>query len=313
VIKLRKSLYWDGFEQRISETIAHVKNGEILPVRRCAVFITEACNFKCSYCNVKQKPLTMSRETFDDVVKTYGKDAIIHITGGEPSVVSWLYEYLRENGDKYKFHLNTNAYITPPSKSIQRLKVSLDSCNSEYWNGLVGRNAFDTVVKNIQEAIPNTVTSITYTLTRENYQKAPEFIKFANIEFPGLYALFFSVYKGTNPLYVFTDEDVNRMFDVVIPEMETLLGEESLALLRETLDEKRRLIAGVRFPQNAKNPCYLSMSERVIAPDGSQQLCSHLYRDGIKQLTPEKHEKCLYGCNRRLVDFNLEVEKSLAL
>lgn len=283
------------------------------PVRRVAVFVTEACNFKCAYCNVNQNARVLSMAAFDSVVRRYGKDAIIHITGGEPSVVSWLYPYLEEHGQERRFHLNTNAFITPPAESVKRLKVSLDSCDPAYWNALVGRDAFDRVVANIKEASKHTVTSITYTLTKENYTKAPEFIRFANREFPDLYALFFSSYKGMNPRFVFEQEDIDAIFSEVIPEMESLLGEESLALLRETLNNKRRLIGGVRFPENdLSKPCYLSMSERVIAPDGSEQLCSHLYRDGVCHLSPQKHSKCQYGCNMRLVDFNRAVEGMLA-
>ena len=53
--------------------------------------------------------------------------------------------------------------------------------------------------------------------------------------------------------------------------------------------------------------CYLSMSERVISPSGQESFCSHLYRDGIMNTEPNKHEKCKYGCNQRLVKFNEEV------
>jgi sulfatase maturation enzyme AslB (radical SAM superfamily) len=238
-------------------------------------------------------------------VETYGDTAIIHITGGEPSIVGWLYPYLEANGHKYRFHLNTNAFIMPPASSIRRLKVSLDSCQRDYWNELVGRPAFDRVIANIQAASKQTVTSITYTLTKENYKAAPEFVRFANATFPDLYALFFSSYKGTNPRFVFTGDEIENFFGIVMPELDKLLSEESRALLHETLGDKLRLIAGTRFPQNdLSEPCYLSMTERVIAPDGNEYACSHLYRDGILTQIPEKHERCLYGCNQRLVDFN---------
>jgi len=271
-----------------------------------AVFITEGCNFRCSYCNVKQRPLTLSKERFEEVVRMYGPDAIIHITGGEPSIVPWLYPLLEENGDRYRFNLNTNAYRMPPAGAVQRLKVSLDSTDPEYWDKLVGvPGAWNQVVRNIQEASKLAVTSVTYTLTKENYRKAPDFIRFANNAFPHLYATFFSVYKGTNERFVFTDEDIDVFFNSVIPEMKAYLDEESLALLCETIGNKQRLIAGVRFPNNnLDEPCYLSMSERVIDPSGEEYHCSHLYRDGIKTNDNAKCAKCQYGCNQRLVDFN---------
>lgn len=313
-MNIRHSLYWDDFSTRITETVNSLKNGEIPQVRRVAVFITQACNLKCAYCNVKQNAKTMSREFFENIVEKYGKKAIIHITGGEPSVVPWLYPYIKENGDKYRLHLNTNAVICPPAEKVKRLKVSLDTSNEKYNNNLVGREVFNKVVENIKYSIPRTVTSTTYTLTKENYKMVPEFIKFAKKEFKGIYALFFSCYKGSNERFVFEENDIEILFKDIIPIMESELDPESLALLKETLDEKRRLISGIRFPQNKENyPCYLSMSERVFSADEKEYYCSHLYRDEVDQKGNEKHEKCCYGCNRRLVAFNEAVQISLGV
>jgi MoaA/NifB/PqqE/SkfB family radical SAM enzyme len=299
------SLYWDDFARRTEETYVAIKLGEAPPVRRVAVFITDKCNFKCKYCNHVTNPGTLTQEQFEKVVAQYGDTAIIHITGGEPSAVPWLYPYLKANGSKYRFHLNTNAYVTPPSKSVRRLKISLDSHKEDYWNALVGRKAFSKVVANIKEASKNTVVSLTYTLSKQNYKDAVDFVKFANVEFPDLYAVFFSVYKGTNPDFLMSYDDAGDFFNNVLPELEKVMLPESLALIKETIDEKRRLIQGVRFPQNWDNPtCYLSMSERVISPTGEEYTCSHLYRDRILTKAPVKHKECLYGCNRRLVMFN---------
>jgi molybdenum cofactor biosynthesis enzyme MoaA len=308
---MRNSKYWDNFQERSVETVECIVQGKVIPVRRVAVFITDKCQMKCKYCNHVNSKSEMSFECFDNIVKTYGDSAIIHITGGEPSVVKWLYPYLEKYGKNYNFHLNTNAFIVPPSKSVKRLKVSLDSCDAEYWNDLVGINAFDTVVSNIKKSIPDTVVSITYTMTKENYLGIPKFINFCKDQFPGLYAIFFSVYKGTNEKYAFSGEDVETFFSVIKPQMDSLLDEESKALLNETITEKFRIMQGIRFPENSCNTCYLSLSERVFNPDGSMSGCSHLIRDGITIEPGLKHEKCKYGCNRRLVAFNEVVQKSL--
>lgn len=308
---MRHSLYWDDFNRRIDETSDFINQKTTsLLVRRVAVFVTDKCNFRCKYCNSSSGSRMMEEETFLKILKRYGDTAIIHLTGGEPSVVPWLYPLIERLGDKYRFHLNTNGYRTPPYKSVKRLKISLDSSNPEYWDELVGRKgAFETVVANIKEAIPHTTTSITFTLSKSNYKQAVEFARFANREFPGLYALFFSVYKGCQPSFEITQEVADDIFNNIIPELSKELSEESFSLLRETIDEKKRLIQGVRFEQDLNKPCYISMSERVFSPDGSGSYCSHLYRDGIMSLTPIKHEKCRYGCNQRLVQFNKEVQK----
>jgi MoaA/NifB/PqqE/SkfB family radical SAM enzyme len=182
---MRHSLYWDDFNNRIEETVSAVNNNTGIPVRRVAVFITDKCNLKCKYCNHGVTKNEMSEETFNRIVQTY-PNAIIHITGGEPSLVPWLFPYLEKHGDKHKFHLNTNAVIMPPAKHIKRLKISLDSHDATYWNNLVGRTVFNTVVSNIKNSIKHTVTSLTYTMTKDNYRNIPKFIEFVNNEIRGL-------------------------------------------------------------------------------------------------------------------------------
>lgn len=307
---MRHSLYWDDFSKRVDETVTALKAGSVPPVRRIAVFITNQCNFRCSYCNMKFGTTQMKQEVFDSIVKKYGDTALIHITGGEPSLVKWLYPYI-DSHPEIRFHLNTNAYLKPP-KNVKRLKISLDSHNEQYFNYLVKCNAWKNVVQHIKESCEYTTTSITCVLSKQNYQLAPEFMYFCRNEFPNLYAVFFSIYKGTNPAFKFDEFDVNNFFKFYKPSLETEMDTESLALWNETADEKKRLIQGERFPENTiSSTCYLSLSERVINWDGEEAYCSHLFRDKVCQSIGQKKEACKYGCNRRLVQFNQEVEKLL--
>ena len=150
-------------------------------------------------------------------------------------------------------------------------------------------------------------------MTKENFMEIPEFIEFSKKAFPGLYAVFFSVYKGTNERFMFSEDDANRFFSCIKPAMDSMLDDESKSLLNETIDEKFRIMQGVRFPENNSDRCYLSLSERVFSPDGSMSGCSHLVRDGATMPPGEKHEKCRYGCNRRLVAFNELVQGKISL
>jgi len=304
-----ESLYWDDFKRREIETVECIKNGSTIPVRRVAVFITELCNFKCSYCNVQFTSKFLSKARFEELLEQYGNTALFHITGGEPSVIKWLYPLIEERTD-IRFHLNTNAYRLPPM-NIQRLKVSLDTTDAQYFDSLVGvRGAFNRVVKNIKLKSSETITSVTCTLTKENYKSAPEFMAFCRQEFPDLYATFFSIYKGTNERFKINKADAEEFFNVVRPELEKEMDTESLNLFTETIDNKRRLITGKKFPEiTLDTPCYLSLSERVISPEGNEYFCSHLYRDGI--LKAGKHKLCQYGCNRRLAKFNEDVADML--
>ena len=308
---MRNSLYWDDFSRRISETVTALKQNNQPPVRRVAIFITNQCNFRCDYCNMSFGCSQIQEDIFNNIIEKYGKMAILHITGGEPSLVKWLYPYI-ESHKNVRFHLNTNAFIVPP-KNVKRLKVSLDSCDEKYFNNLVhNKLAFKNVTENIKNTCEYTTVSITCVLSKENYKDAPKFMKFCRKEFPKLYAVFFSVYKGNNPRFKFDNNDIDNFFNDIKPELEKEMDNESLALFNETIDEKFRIIQGIRFPENSiDKPCYISLSERVIDWNGNEGFCSHLFRDKIQMTCGKKYEQCKYGCNRRLVKFNEEVEMLL--
>lgn len=304
------SKYWDDFDRRIAETSICLKSGTPIPIRRVAVFITNRCNFKCDYCNVSQSPMEMSRNKFSEIVGKYGNEAIIHITGGEPSVVKWLYDYI-DTTPNVRFHLNSNMLLPPPH-NLKRLKVSLDTRDSDYFDKIVHyKGAFNRVVANIKQACKSHCLSITCTLTKENYIEAPNFMRWCRRKFPDAYAVFFSVYKGRARRFAFDTESSEDFFGNIIPKLQAEMDTESLALLQETIDEKRRIISGVRFPENLAGKCYISMSERVVDFNGNIWNCSHLFRDGIYHSDNEKCSKCLYGCNRRLVAFNQQVERRI--
>ena len=77
---------------------------------------------------------------------------------------------------------------------------------------VVGVNdAFNKIVKHIKFACEYTTTSITCVLSKQNYKEIPKMVKFCNKEFPKLYALFFSVYKGVNPDFLMDKDDVDRL------------------------------------------------------------------------------------------------------
>jgi len=310
------SKYWDDFERRAKETVECLRLNHPIPVRRVAIFITNKCNFKCSYCNHVRSLKTIEHERFFQLFAQYGKDCIYHITGGEPSTVNWLYPAIRMLKTKgYTINLNTNAYIMPPADCVSRLKVSLDDFAADSWDKLVGvQGAFNKVCKNIKKASKLCDLSITYTLSKENYRKAPMFAWWSLREFPDQYATFFSIYKGTDPRFAWDDASAEDFWTNVHPYIEVNLGDtESGKLFAETCTDKRRVVQGNRFPENMdlEKPCFLSFSERVVSPAGKIYNCSHLYRDGIYTNSGHKHEKCRYGCNLRLVKFNEEVERRL--
>lgn len=346
------SQYWDLFEPRIEETVEALSNGNLPPLRRLSLHITNKCNLKCSYCNECHTPVTLERELFVKLCKEYNEmgGGVLHITGGEPSCVPWLFEEIKNHIDMYNgndvidFHVNTN-FITSIDfmalSRIKRLKVSLDSYKASYFDDLVGiPGSFDKVFNNLKKvsemhSLVRPITSITYTMTHENYTHIPEFLRMYYSEFPGLYAVFFSTYKGTNERFKFTSEDIYDIVHNIKPQIESIMDEygdtESKFLFNASHDETT-FADDIRFEDNKTIPCYLQLSELVVNEAGDISNCSHLFRDGVghtglnlkdgslKDLFAQAKQqcglkvmsdKCLYGCNKKLVTFNKEVQTKL--
>lgn len=340
--------YWDAFELRIDETVHALKNNELPKLRRLSLHITNKCNLKCSYCNECHSPVSMEYDMFLKLVKEYDEmgGGVLHITGGEPTCVPWLMSTIAYCAGVYpnvQFHVNTN-FINNISlyelSHIKRLKVSLDSHDEEYFDSLVGvRGAFLKVVGNLKvvanmHSTIRPITSITFTMTHENYTHIPEFLKLYYREFQG-YAVFFSTYKGTNERFKFTDQDIADIIYNIKPEIDRIMDEngdtESKFLFNASHDETT-FADEIRFAENKFIPCYLQLSELVVNEHGDIANCSHLYRDGVcdsglnlkdgtlaelfekaKRACGLKvmSDKCLYGCNKKLVAFNKEVKNKL--
>jgi MoaA/NifB/PqqE/SkfB family radical SAM enzyme len=343
------SKYWDLFEQRIDETHNALRENTLPPLRRLSLHITNKCNMKCSYCNECHSPKQLSKELFFKLIKEYSQmgGGILHITGGEPTCVPYLFDVIRDTVyyDNVDIHLNTNLMTNLPDDvipRIKRLKVSLDSHDAEYFDSLVGiPNAHQLVMKNLKKINElnsrneGPIVSITYTMTRENYKHIPNFLEMYYKELPHLYAVFFSAYKGTNERFTFTPTDIGSLFDEIVPilnhVMESAGDTESRFLFHASHDENT-FDSKVRFRENMHMPCYLQLSELTVNEDGDASNCSHLYRDGVGHtglnisdmslsqvffkakdryaFTP-LHDKCKYGCNKKLVAFNKKVEYEL--
>lgn len=336
--------YWDDFERRVVETVKAKNGGTVPPLRRISVHITNGCNFGCSYCNEAHFPKSISFDTFAKLVSEYSEmgGGIVHVTGGEPTVVKKFPEYIRETA-KYqnvRFHLNTNFFSSVMSddlfKHIDRLKVSLDSAQPQYFNNLVQRkNAFEVVTSNldrlhelIKRGEVSTIVSLTYTVTKENYSHIPEFLEMYETRWPLFYASFFSSYKGTNQRFVLNQPDIDDLFNNIVPEIDRITenyGDYETQKLFHASHEERTFKTSNRFPEVKSTECYLQLSELVIDENGDLSNCSHLFRDNapktgvnlrdghlrdlftavksVKHPVP-MHPACLYGCNKKLTTFN---------
>lgn len=337
--KLELSNYWDDFQNRVNETITCLSINKLPSLQRLTIHLTNACNFKCEYCNMKFCGETMTKELAIKIVNDFADMGgnTIHFTGGEPSIVPYideLFAYAKSKG--LTVSTNSNGFKRINTSNIDKLKTSFDLCNKDEFNRTMGRNCFDVVVENMKyysNTMKDKILSITAVLNRKTYKTMLELATFVQENFK-VYNLYFSNYKGDNLDFAFTDEEITDMFENYIPKVLNYFKEtgntysyKQLSLYKPT----DFINSPERFPENKIIPCYIQLSEMTIDVDGNCYNCSHLYRDGVKLeknynvsnislrecFNSLKRDmsgiynnlscKCMSGCNTNLIGFNKAV------
>lgn len=337
------SNYWDDFERRVDDTIRCLRHGKMPSLDRLTVHLTESCNFSCEYCNMRFSHRVMNRTLVEKIIDEYAEmgGKIIHFTGGEPSVVPYvedIFAYAKSKG--LQVSTNTNCFARLDTENIDKLKASFDTPFEEEFNRTVGQDSFDTVVDNLKyysQMMQGKMLSITAVLNRKTYRYMLDLAKFVQENFK-VYNLYYSNYKGENPEFAFTVDEIDDMFKNYIPKVLQYFKENGceysyrqLALYKPT----DFLNSCCRFVENMEIPCYIQLSEMTVSVDGDCYQCSHLYRDGenqdprfnVKENTLAEcfrglkkslgghytylSPKCCSGCNTNLIGFNKTVEKGM--
>jgi len=338
-IELEVSNYWDDFKVRVNDTIDQLNIGGMPSLQRLTVHITESCNMKCDYCNMHFSKDEMDLNTAIKIIDDYAEMGgnTIHFTGGEPTVhknFEFFCEYSKSKG--LTVTSNTNALKRVSTEYIDKFKTSFDTANEEKFDKTVGVKSFHKVVENMKiysSELDKKMISITAVLNKETYKDMLELVKFVEENF-NVYNLYFSNYKGSNPDFAFSDEQIDDMFENYIPDVLQYFldtgneySHKQLALYKPH-DFVNKL---ERFEENKTVPCVIQLSEMTIDIDGNCHNCSHLYRDGVRiepainvnQMSLNEcftklksdlngcythmNDFCLSGCNTNLIGFNKTV------
>lgn len=339
-MKLELSNYWDDFQIRVNETINCLNNGSLPGLDRLTVHLTEQCNFHCEYCNMNFSRNFMKEDLVKKIIDEYvamgGK--IIHFTGGEPTVLPYIeniFKYAKEKG--LQVSSNTNGFNRVNTEYVDKLKTSFDIPYKDEFNKTMGVDCFDRVVENMKyysTTMDSKMLSITAVLNRKTYKSMLDLAKFVQQNFK-VYNLYYSNYKGDNPDFAFTEEEIEDMFSNYIPKVLKYFEETGNTYSYNQLKLYKPedfINSSIRYLDNLSVPCYIQLSEMTIDTDGFCYNCSHLYRDGVKPnrmisvvennlkdcfIEIKKDlggmytclsDKCLSGCNRNLIGFNKAVE-----
>lgn len=338
---LELSNYWDDFQGRVNSTIDCLSEGKLPNLERLTVHLTEQCNFRCSYCNMHFSSRTMAQALAFKIVDEFARmgGQIIHFTGGEPSIVPYinqLFEYAHIRG--LQVSSNTNGFKRIDTRFVDKLKTSFDTPYAGIFNETMGVKCFAEVVENMRyysETMKGKMLSITAVLNKKTYPDMLALAKFVQENFK-VYNLYFSNYKGSDPDFAFSEDQIKGMFTNHIPRVLEYFKEtgNEYSYKQLTLYKPNDFInADCRFDENKTLPCYIQLSEMTIDVDGSCHNCNHLFRDKVKpninvsvdnktvsecfkDLKDELggnyiclSDKCLNGCNTNLIGFNRAVSK----
>ena len=336
---LEMSNYWDDFEQRVKETCAALEKGELPPLRRLTVHLTQGCNLQCAYCNMENAPRTIDEDLTYKIIEEYKEigGQTIHFTGGEPTIVPFfldICEYAKDIG--LVTSANTNAVKRVDTTNIDKLKASFDVTDRKEYAEIVGVDCFDKVVENLKhysESMKGKMLSITAVVDKTTFRGMLDLAEFVYDNFE-VYNLYFSSYKGFNKERTLSEVEVEELFMIHIPDTLNFFKKvgadysyKQLALYKpgDFADTRNRF---------EYVPCSIQLSEMTIDVDGVCHNCSHLYRDGdreyisvlcsplgecfkmLKQNVRWENcisENCLSGCNTNLMGFNRAIQEKMCV
>jgi pyruvate formate lyase activating enzyme len=142
------------------------------PQKVAAIVFTQGCNFRCGYCHnpelleFKNKSQYSQTDFFEFLKKRQGKLDGIVITGGEPTLQSGLYDFVKKiKGMGFAVKLDTNG------------------TNPEMLAKLVNDKLIDYVAMDIKASIDKYPFIIGTDFKKENILKSIDFILHSNINY----------------------------------------------------------------------------------------------------------------------------------
>ncbi len=173
-------LFPDIMEERIKRirNLWHWPVGSLKDVDRMTVFVTHRCNLFCRYCNGPHVSLQqgnsfrkrimlhsdLSLKSFRQMLfeaLAIARIRHIHFTGGEPTLNPDLPRFIElSSNHDIPASITTNGVASPElyeeliNKGLTEIRVSLDSCSIEDFDGITGvQGSFDRVVESIRRIV----------------------------------------------------------------------------------------------------------------------------------------------------------------
>lgn len=261
--KIIRSLIWRGLKWHINYFFT--KRPLTLA---CGLYITNRCNFRCSFCNIWRKPATatLSLAKAKNIVDSLSNLGCFYfsISGGEPLLVDYLDQLLRyARGSRLKYiHLVTNGYILDVQwakrlgmSRINEISISIDGDEQfhDQNRGLPGsyKRAIK-AIENLKRYAPDIKIVLNAIFSPEKPRECLYLIGLAQE---------FDVYLKVQPLNqhpIFDKDNSNRIHP---QDISASLIQEVLTRLRK----EKRVINSDVFLDNIYN--FFFQNERLIFKD----------------------------------------------
>ena len=163
--------------------------------------LTEACNFRCSYCYQAHKKENIQADIEHGIINLIAERAadlkVVQLNwfGGEPllrlkdirRISAAVRPFLKENGIKYRQHMTTNGYLLTPEVAASLYKDGLDNVQITLDGGrkshdktrilASGASTYDKVITACKTAVDTGMElMVRINLTKENYQHVEELL-----------------------------------------------------------------------------------------------------------------------------------------
>jgi len=255
--KLVPILLWRSFKWHVNYLLTR----KPFPIS-CGLYITNNCNFKCSFCNIWRSSAkeTLTFDKAKELVDRVSELGCFYfsISGGEPLLVDYIFDfidYVKKSKIKY-LHMVTNGYLLDADKArklgscgIDEISISIDGHRDihDYQRGMVG--AYDraiNAIEHVKRFAPKVKIVLNAVIFPENIFECLHAIELAHK---------FDIYAKVQPLN--QHPLFNRDDYAITKAREQMRGNEgNLKRLIKQLREDKRVINSKAFLENIYNFYY---------------------------------------------------------
>jgi molybdenum cofactor biosynthesis enzyme MoaA len=236
------------------------------PLWRAELILTDACNFKCTYCRGVKKELsgTLPLEKAKETVQFWLNEGLrnVRFSGGEPTLYKGLVELVSmcKSGGVERIAISTNGSM--PREKYQALldagvndfSVSLDACCASLGDKMAGgiEGAWDKVIESIKWLSTQTYVTVGIVLTEDNVDDLAGTVQFAHD-------------LGVADIRIISAAQYNRVLAGALAIPEYILNAHPILKYRVNNIKSGRNVRGIRDEDSSK--CAIVLDDMAVVSE----------------------------------------------